>query len=555
MVQSLKKSGTNSSSATTKAKKPYTEYTIFFRLEQTYLLQTTTGTIDEEILELLDPNHYDALEFPRPPKYQSQSMPPYWYSSAQKAQAEKKRKHRKREGRIDLKTLSKTISTNWRNADQVTIQYCRKLAQAEQKKYDENVRRIETQKRLDEEVNAEFELFNTAGEGLYHPPPTQLQLNKNNVPSPMPSSSSDTLNLWGIQPQPNNSAEQQQLAQLPNNNQGHQDNDVFLGLGGMPQLPFNTSTPNTPTIDSNDSSSTTALYNNNNLNKRKYVRRASAPPEFMVGMLQRPNINTTTMNQTVHGNNNFQQDNIMSSSAGMQYQHCQPVTNTTKLEYNSNNNNNFSILPSHELQGMKETFRMGLDSSSHSLPFPSAASMGNTSPFRPSNVTSSSLNGKTGMCGPSVVSSSSSQHSVPDNMMMSQHTIPEMSQHTIPGNMMMCGAITSTNNAIPSSMANNNVNVFQGDDLPPKLAHRIKRRASVGPGATATHQLGELKRSFQEELSRHGGNVNVQNDFDNYLSGCSHEELEEGEEEPLFQSVPKWDKEDADALLDVLSEH
>ena len=47
--------------------KPYTEYTIFFRLERTYILQSS-GIIDEEVVASLDPNHRDPLEFPRPDK-------------------------------------------------------------------------------------------------------------------------------------------------------------------------------------------------------------------------------------------------------------------------------------------------------------------------------------------------------------------------------------------------------------------------------------------------------------------------------------------------------
>ena len=77
-------------------KKPYTEYTIFFRLEQSRIVQST-GSVNEEVLASYDPNHYDPLEFPRPSKYQSIIMHPYWYSNSHKAAIEKKRKHRKLE--------------------------------------------------------------------------------------------------------------------------------------------------------------------------------------------------------------------------------------------------------------------------------------------------------------------------------------------------------------------------------------------------------------------------------------------------------------------------
>ena len=119
-------------------RKPYTEYTIFFRLERTYILQSS-GIIDEEVVASLDPNHHDPLEFPRPDKYQCLTLPPYWYSSSHKVAIEKKRRHRKHKGRMDLKTLSKTISASCRNADRSSIGYCRKLAHADIKKYNELV--------------------------------------------------------------------------------------------------------------------------------------------------------------------------------------------------------------------------------------------------------------------------------------------------------------------------------------------------------------------------------------------------------------------------------
>ena len=118
--------------------KPYTVYTIFFRLERAYALQTTEGMVDDEAL-LHDPNHVDALEFPRPEKYKHVKLPPYWYSAAHKREIEKKRKHRKREGRsLDFRTLTKLISAAWRDEklDPAIPLYCQMLSQAEVEKYD-----------------------------------------------------------------------------------------------------------------------------------------------------------------------------------------------------------------------------------------------------------------------------------------------------------------------------------------------------------------------------------------------------------------------------------
>ena len=131
--------------------KPYTDYTMFFRLEQAYITQTTTGEVDPEIIKLLDPNHTDDVEFPRPEKYKDVIMPPYWYSSSHKKAAYKKRKHRKRKGseRLDLKTLSQRISAGWRDLQSCAaectekwaiLEYCRMLACSEAEKYQAKIR-------------------------------------------------------------------------------------------------------------------------------------------------------------------------------------------------------------------------------------------------------------------------------------------------------------------------------------------------------------------------------------------------------------------------------
>lgn len=141
--------------------KPYSEYTIFFRLERAYLIQSSGAQIDEECLAALDPNHRDALEFPRPEKYHQVILPPYWYSSAHRAAMEKKRKHKKRDGRMSFKTLSKTISASWRNVAPDVVKYCKKLSRAEAMKYKEIMfeERIKNKKAQKEKVTSDFSLF------------------------------------------------------------------------------------------------------------------------------------------------------------------------------------------------------------------------------------------------------------------------------------------------------------------------------------------------------------------------------------------------------------
>ena len=129
--------------------RPYTEYNIFFRIERARMLQSA-GLIDDEIVCSLDPSHVDPLECPRPAGYEFVSLPPYWYSrssSSSDAPTRKRRKHRKREGGMDLKTLSRTVSASWRGASAAVVNYCRGLAQAEMDGYNSQVERINKKKK------------------------------------------------------------------------------------------------------------------------------------------------------------------------------------------------------------------------------------------------------------------------------------------------------------------------------------------------------------------------------------------------------------------------
>jgi hypothetical protein len=129
-----------SAEATTKKiPRPFTAYTIYFRLEHHRILQSA-GPVDESLLSNIVPNHFDPVEHPRPSKYENVLLPPYWYQSLSKANLEKKRKHRKGKSRIDLRTLSKMISTSWREAnDQEVIAYCQKLADFDAEIYEKKL--------------------------------------------------------------------------------------------------------------------------------------------------------------------------------------------------------------------------------------------------------------------------------------------------------------------------------------------------------------------------------------------------------------------------------
>jgi hypothetical protein len=99
-----------------------------------YILQQE-GCIGKEIKTYYDPNHHDPLEHPRPAKYASLLLPPYWYSSAQRNKQEKRRKHRKQDGSIDKNDLTAMIAKNWREVDTDVRNYVSKLASAEKAKY------------------------------------------------------------------------------------------------------------------------------------------------------------------------------------------------------------------------------------------------------------------------------------------------------------------------------------------------------------------------------------------------------------------------------------
>jgi hypothetical protein len=116
-----------------KIPKPYTAYTIYWRLERMRILQEK-GVIDDKTKASFDPNHYDPLEHPIPSKYKGVTLPPYWYSSLHQKELEKKRKHRKQEGSISKSALTAMISKGWSEIDPETKQYCEKLAEAEKLK-------------------------------------------------------------------------------------------------------------------------------------------------------------------------------------------------------------------------------------------------------------------------------------------------------------------------------------------------------------------------------------------------------------------------------------
>jgi hypothetical protein len=116
----------------TKAPKPYTAYTIFWRLERLWIIRERECKDARKTYASFNPYHFDPLEleYPRPAKYKDLILPPYWYSSLHK----RNRKHRKQEGSISKSELTALISKSWHNVEPEIFEYCTKIAEAAMQK-------------------------------------------------------------------------------------------------------------------------------------------------------------------------------------------------------------------------------------------------------------------------------------------------------------------------------------------------------------------------------------------------------------------------------------
>ena len=118
-----------------KPSRPFTEYHIFFQLERNYILQTSDKS--SHIDTTIDFADIDPDASTRPPRYRSLTLPKHWYT---KGSRPKRRGHRKAHGKISFVELTKLISQRWREADQVTREYCRELSQRGLKRYKEDMK-------------------------------------------------------------------------------------------------------------------------------------------------------------------------------------------------------------------------------------------------------------------------------------------------------------------------------------------------------------------------------------------------------------------------------
>ncbi|KAL3789115.1 hypothetical protein ACHAWO_012648 [Cyclotella atomus] len=112
----------------------YSPYTIFFRLERHLLLQSSAS--NHAVPPTFDPSHHDPHDHPhRPAKYRHVKLPPYWYSSAHRAIEEKNRRHRKSAVEtMSKEQLTSEISARWKNLDEETLGYVKRLSAVEKKR-------------------------------------------------------------------------------------------------------------------------------------------------------------------------------------------------------------------------------------------------------------------------------------------------------------------------------------------------------------------------------------------------------------------------------------
>eukprot|EP00956_Cyclotella_meneghiniana_P003983 scaffold4792_cov31-Cyclotella_meneghiniana.AAC.1 len=143
-----KQAKTNKPKKASKAKpppKPYSAYNIFFRLERMYILEQN-GQLDQEFTIAdasdafnLNNDDNDPIEHPRPARYARLPLPPRWYSSISRRQAEKSRSHKKKKGdNVLTKTeINALVSQRWRNVDEEIYRYCKRVSVNEKRRREE----------------------------------------------------------------------------------------------------------------------------------------------------------------------------------------------------------------------------------------------------------------------------------------------------------------------------------------------------------------------------------------------------------------------------------
>eukprot|EP00569_Conticribra_weissflogii_P009631 CAMPEP_0171367642 /NCGR_PEP_ID=MMETSP0879-20121228/6220_1 /TAXON_ID=67004 /ORGANISM="Thalassiosira weissflogii, Strain CCMP1336" /LENGTH=490 /DNA_ID=CAMNT_0011875715 /DNA_START=98 /DNA_END=1570 /DNA_ORIENTATION=+ len=141
--------------------RPYSEYNIFFQLERNYILQKVYHVPPEVTANCnsnsaaFSPNDPDYHGPPLPRRYKDVVLPRRFYScyKNEDEQVQQPRRHRVSHGKISFADLSKMISSQWKDADDETKEYCRVMRELDRRKFDELKLKFEEESQSNEEIS------------------------------------------------------------------------------------------------------------------------------------------------------------------------------------------------------------------------------------------------------------------------------------------------------------------------------------------------------------------------------------------------------------------
>jgi len=113
-------------------KRPLTAYNLFCILERNYIVQQNQKVSSNPIRINAHDANLDPYVAERPQKYRDVVLPSNWYVVGMNR---KKRSDHQNHGVISFKNLSKTLGDRWKAADDEVKAYCKKVADAELRRY------------------------------------------------------------------------------------------------------------------------------------------------------------------------------------------------------------------------------------------------------------------------------------------------------------------------------------------------------------------------------------------------------------------------------------
>mmetsp|Transcript_12060 Transcript_12060/g.25463 ORF Transcript_12060/g.25463 Transcript_12060/m.25463 type:complete len:730 (-) Transcript_12060:271-2460(-) len=151
-------------SGTKAPRKPLSSYSLFFRLERSYIYQIVLGNTDNNVPppeDRFDPDNptFDYNGPPFPERYRNVILHKHFNlpTDPDELWNGRKRQHRKVDGALPFKELSKIIAKNWKEVGPEVIQYCEAVAEVSKVIYEKqlSVRSLE-------DINAETILEKSA---------------------------------------------------------------------------------------------------------------------------------------------------------------------------------------------------------------------------------------------------------------------------------------------------------------------------------------------------------------------------------------------------------